>query len=133
MTAEYAQLPEGGEWATGSLLDKANVGKFVHVKGHAWSAVTSIVKVGRTNVHVASNGYGGTEAYRLHVEDSGIAYAEFGYFVQTDQHKAESDERAKFGGLLREHERNGWRKLSMDSLRQITAILEGLGTGDALS
>lgn len=124
------ELPEGGEWATGSLLDKSNVGKYVHLQGKNYSWVGQIAKVGRKNIHVHSNRYGGTSPYSVHVEDGGIAYAEFGYWVQTDEHQAIVAERIEFSRLIRDHERTSWRRVSSENLRRIAAILKE-GQNDA--
>lgn len=132
------QLPEGGEWATGSLLDKANVGKYVHHRGGGYGhrgggygSVARIAKVGRVNVHIEN--YGLPASYRVNEDAPGRAHAEYGSTVETDEFLTAYTERQRLVSALRAGERQNWRHVPLDSLRKIVALIEALGTEDALS
>lgn len=120
MTDEKATLPEGGEWAIGSLLDKSNVGKYVWAGNDGrgkWSP-ERIAKIGRTNIHVSR--YGQTTAYRVHPDIPTQAGAEYGAMVQTDKYRSERAERNELLGVLP----TSWSRVSTDKLRRIVAILD---------
>lgn len=116
-------LPEGGEWATGSLLDKSNVGKYVHVRSSGYERVAAIAKVGRTNVHISTN-YGRTVSYRVRPDELGWASGEFNSGVQTHEYQSERTERSLLAQSIREQDRVGWQRVSIDKLRRIVAILD---------
>lgn len=122
MSDEKATLPEGGEWATGSLLDKSNVGKYVWASnGRGWEP-TQIAKVGRTNVHVKR--YGQTVSHLVHIDVRATAYGQFGATVQTDEYRSTASERDALVKALQDESRNYWQRVPLDKLRRIVAILD---------
>jgi hypothetical protein len=110
--------------AVGSLLDPANVGRYVWC---SWNGnkpgLCKIVKVTRTNVHV-ENGWARPVSMRVNPDRPGTASGNAnGYQVScaTDEARREADERRLLTAEIRGAR---WGSIPIDVVRDVHALIE---------
>lgn len=115
-----AQADNETTWATSPLLDPANVGRYVWV---VWNSNiklaqrTTITKIGRTNIHLASG-----ESCRVNMDGSSASGTRNGYSVSchTEAHRLDRDERME---LVNRLNRIKWGSLPIDLLRGVADLV----------